>query len=182
MLAALHITNLAVAPDPISPFVLLAASVDSLEDFYFDEEFAHAAIPDPDTLRRILQILDLKADKGLNVANMLNARLFALTVDIEVPVSDCRLLKLQLLTRLFLLRRWTSKVHATVTGVRPLVCMSFPSFLSMCLLSYELTCLLWKLGLYRCTTLCRASTYYIIIFILCPIRLHDRNQRVQCKA
>ena len=115
MLAALHITNLAVAPDPISPFVLLAASVDSLEDFYFDEEFAHAAIPDPDTLRRVLQILDLKADKGLNVSDMSNARLFALAVDIEISVSNRRLLKHQLLTRLFLLRRQTSKVHAMPT-------------------------------------------------------------------
>ena len=100
MLAALHITNLAVAPDRISPFVLLAASVDSLQDFYFNKEFAHATIPNPDTLCCVLQILDLKADTGLDVANMSNARLFALAVDIGVPVSNCRLLKHQLITLL----------------------------------------------------------------------------------
>jgi hypothetical protein len=35
------------------------------------------------------------------------------------------------------------------------------SFLHMYMPSYELTYRLWKLGLYRCATLCCVSTYYI---------------------
>ena len=48
MLAALYMTYLAVGPDPISPFIILAASVDSIQDFHFGIEFARATLHDLD--------------------------------------------------------------------------------------------------------------------------------------
>jgi hypothetical protein len=86
MLAALYMTYLAVGPDPISPFIILATSVDSIQDFHFGIEFARATLHDLDTLARVEEILLLHADE-VNWADPSRANLIALTVEQEIYVS-----------------------------------------------------------------------------------------------
>lgn len=87
MFAALYMTYLAVGPDPISPFILLAASINSVDDFNFDMDFARATLPDLDTLNRVEEILLLRADNPVDTADSSNASLIALANELGVRVS-----------------------------------------------------------------------------------------------
>ena len=86
MLAALYMTYLAVGPDPISPFIILAASVDSIQDFHFSIEFARATLHDLNTLACIEEILLLCANE-VNWAEPSRANLIMLTIEQEIYVS-----------------------------------------------------------------------------------------------
>jgi hypothetical protein len=79
--------HFAIGPDPISPFVSLAASIDRLEDFNFDMDFAKAMIYDKDLLNRVEEILNLRADENVDEADMTRAWLHLLASDLELPVS-----------------------------------------------------------------------------------------------
>ena len=81
-LAALYLSHLAVGPDPISPFVILAASIDSLDHFNFDLNFAKAMIHDQETLNKIEQIINLHTDEPVK-----GDWLVQLAEDVQVPVS-----------------------------------------------------------------------------------------------
>lgn len=63
--AAIFMTNHCTAPKPISPFVILAVSVDSINDFTFDIEFARVVIPDQDTMDRVEEVFAFRHDEGL---------------------------------------------------------------------------------------------------------------------
>ncbi|KAF8350837.1 hypothetical protein F5887DRAFT_1069801 [Amanita rubescens] len=65
-LAALYLLHLAVGPDPISPFVIFAASINSLDEFNFDINFARATIHDQETLNKIECIMNLRPDQSVN--------------------------------------------------------------------------------------------------------------------
>jgi hypothetical protein len=85
-IAALFTTHLAIGPDPISPFVILAATITKLEEFEFDAEFARAMIPDEDLLNKVEEIINLPADK-IDATDMSKDWLHSLASNIELPVS-----------------------------------------------------------------------------------------------
>jgi hypothetical protein len=80
-LAALYLSHLAVGPKPISPFVILAASIDSLDHFDFDINFAKATIHNHETLNKFEQIMNLRADEPVK-----RDWLVQLAEDVQVPV------------------------------------------------------------------------------------------------
>jgi hypothetical protein len=71
-----------IGPDPISPFVLLAASIDSIDHFNFDIHFARATMYDQDTLNQIEQIFSLHADEALTADWLIQ-----LAKEVQVHVS-----------------------------------------------------------------------------------------------
>jgi hypothetical protein len=71
----------AVGPEPISPFVILAASIDSLDHFDFDINFAKATIHDHETLNKFEQIMNLRADEPVKCDWLVQ-----LAEDVQVPV------------------------------------------------------------------------------------------------
>lgn len=87
--AALYMTHLlSVGPDPISPFVILAASIGSLREFNFSLEFANAMIPDQETMNQVeLILLTLRPEDSLNLSDVSKAWFFELAIEMEVKVS-----------------------------------------------------------------------------------------------
>ena len=87
LMAALYMTYHAIGPEPISPFVLLATSVESIDQFYFDIDFARATIPDQDTLRNVVEILQLQANDTVALSNKSKSSLFSHAEEIGLNVS-----------------------------------------------------------------------------------------------
>ncbi|KAF8328642.1 hypothetical protein F5887DRAFT_1082968 [Amanita rubescens] len=85
-IAALFTTHLAIGPDPISPFVILAATLTKLEEFEFDVEFARAMIPDEDLLNKVEHIINLPVGK-IDATDMSKDWLHSLASDIELPAN-----------------------------------------------------------------------------------------------
>jgi hypothetical protein len=86
-LAALYMTHLSVGPDPISPFVILAASIEKLQQFNFTLGFAKAIIPDEETMNRVELILTLRPEDAVNPSDISKAWFFELAIEMEVMVS-----------------------------------------------------------------------------------------------
>ena len=87
-LAALFLSHLAIGPDPISPFVLLAASVDNIDEFNFDINFARATIHDEETLTKIQRIIALRADEVVKEDWLLQLGEDVLAHVCVVPLDD----------------------------------------------------------------------------------------------
>ncbi|KAF8328649.1 hypothetical protein F5887DRAFT_1082974 [Amanita rubescens] len=85
-IAALFTTHLAIGPDPISPFIILAVTINRLEEFEFDIDFARAMIHDEDLLNKVEQILNLPVGE-IKQTDMSKAWLHFLASNIELPAN-----------------------------------------------------------------------------------------------
>jgi len=90
--AAVYLTHHCVGPAPISPFVILAASIESIKDFIFDLDFAKAIIPDQDTMDRVEEVFNFRRQDMLNYGNATQARLIELGLQVGAKVSPFRIL------------------------------------------------------------------------------------------
>jgi hypothetical protein len=90
--AALYMTRHGIGPVTISPFVILAASVDSIEDFTFDIRFARAVIPDQETMDQVEEIFDFLHTTKLVLGDPTQERLIQLATDVGADVSWSRTL------------------------------------------------------------------------------------------
>ena len=86
-IAALFTAHFAVGPDPISPFVILAATIDKIDEFEFDIDFARAMIHDTELLKKVEQIFNLPPEEKVEATDMPRAWLHLLATDLELPVS-----------------------------------------------------------------------------------------------
>lgn len=92
--AAIFMTNQCTAPKPISPFVILAASVDSINDFTFDIEFARVVIPDQDTMDRVEEIFAFRHDEPIGLFDPTKENFVRLAENVGAEVGyslACRL-------------------------------------------------------------------------------------------
>ena len=85
--AAIYMTKHCTAPKPISPFVILAVSIDSIDDFTFDIEFARVVIPDQDTMDRVEEIFAFCPDEPLSMRNQPQLRLIQLAAEVGAEVG-----------------------------------------------------------------------------------------------
>lgn len=85
--AAIYMTKHCTAPKPISPFVILAASIDSIDDFTFDVEFARVVIPDQDTMDWVEAIFAFHPDVPLSLRDQRDQHLIELATEAGTEVG-----------------------------------------------------------------------------------------------
>ena len=85
--AAIYMTKHCTAPKPISPFVILAASIDSIDDFTFDVEFARVVIPNQDTMDWVEAIFAFCPDVLLSLRDQHDRRLIELATEAGAEVG-----------------------------------------------------------------------------------------------
>ena len=90
--AALYMTKHCIGPQPISPFVILAASVDSIMHFTFDIRFARAVIPDQETMDQVEEIFNFLHTTNLVLGDPTKQWLIQLAADVGANVSCSRTL------------------------------------------------------------------------------------------
>jgi hypothetical protein len=90
MLFALYLIHVGVGPDPISPFVLLAASTDDMRSMELSHDYILGMIPDALTAEGARQIIQFGPDDtfGLNELHMNKLAVLA-TVHMDIEVTVC---------------------------------------------------------------------------------------------
>ena len=81
MLAALYLITVGIGPDPISPFVLLAASTDDITSMYLPEEFLIGTIPDEPTALGVREVLNFKPNDMIPMREVGTSRLAILATE-----------------------------------------------------------------------------------------------------
>lgn len=84
---AIYMMKHCTAPKPISPFVILAASIDLIDNFTFNIEFARVVIPDQDTMDRVEEIFAFRPDELLSMHNQPQLHLIQLATEVGAEVS-----------------------------------------------------------------------------------------------
>jgi hypothetical protein len=83
---AIFMTSQCTTPKPISPFVILAASIDSIDDFTFDIEFARVVIPDQNTLDWVEEIFAFHPNEQVGLFDSTKEGLIQLATDVGAQV------------------------------------------------------------------------------------------------
>jgi len=81
MLAALYLITVGVGPDPISPFVLLAASANEIGSMVLPQEYIMGMIPDEPTALSVREVFDFKPDDIIDFGDMGNSRLATVAIE-----------------------------------------------------------------------------------------------------
>ncbi|KAM6497898.1 hypothetical protein JOM56_005846 [Amanita muscaria] len=81
MMFALYLITVGVGPDPISPFVLYAASVDDIESMQLPKDYALGMVPDDSTAKAACEIFQFCPTDTVKVGDLMGSRLASLAMD-----------------------------------------------------------------------------------------------------
>lgn len=88
LLFALYLITVGVGPDPISPFVLLAASAKDIQDVELPQDYVLGMIPDEATAEGLREVYHFKPNDIIKINEIPNNRIGVLATEhIAVPVS-----------------------------------------------------------------------------------------------